>query len=187
VLLLLFFGEVRFLELALERVFGVLDVEVADQLLGDRRGALNGLAAGEDVLPDRAGDAGVVEGAVLEEVLVLDRHRGVTQRLGHRAFAHWLTDVFGLDEADQAAVGGVDRRRATLLHRLEAGKRRRRLVDVDRPAGGDAARDREGDGEDPEGDQHLFQLRGMRPASSPSRPARHSAANCTGDARLDRR
>ena len=40
-------GEVGFDQLALDRVFGVLDVEVADQLLGDRRGALDRLAAGE--------------------------------------------------------------------------------------------------------------------------------------------
>ena len=75
------FGQVGFDQLALERLFGVLDVEVADQLLGDRRGALDRLAAGQQVLPGGAGDAFGVERPVVEEVLVLDRDRGVLERL----------------------------------------------------------------------------------------------------------
>ena len=134
-------GEVGFDQLALDRVFGVLDVEVADQLLGDRRGALDRLAAGEDVLPGGAGDAFGVDRAVLVEVLVLDRDRRVLERLRQRPFRHRLADVVGADEPDQAAVGGVDRRGAALLDRLQARERRRRVVDAERPGGADAAGD----------------------------------------------
>ena len=89
-----FVGEARFDQLSLERVFGVLDVEVADQLLGDRRGALDRLAAGLDVLPGGAGDAFGVERFVLEEVLVLDRDRRLLQVLRQiLAAADRLADV----------------------------------------------------------------------------------------------
>ena len=79
-----FFGEFRFGDLAFQRLFVVLDVEVADQLLGDRRGALDRLAAGQQVLPAGAGDALVVERPVAEEVLVLDRDRRVLEGFRQR-------------------------------------------------------------------------------------------------------
>ena len=183
---LLLVGEVRFDQLSLDRLFGVLDVEVADQLLGDGRGPLHRLAAGEQVLPGGASDPGRVERAVVEVVLVLDRDRRVPERLRHRPFGDRLADVFGLDEADQAAVGGVDRRGAALLHRFEAGERRCRLVDVDRPAASHPAGDYARAKQDPERDRDLLPLRGMRPASPPSRPACHSAANCREGASLGR-
>ena len=67
-------------DLALEAVLGLLDVEVADELLGDRRGALLDLA-GLEVLHGRADDRGAVDAVVLVEVLVLDRDRRLLQRL----------------------------------------------------------------------------------------------------------
>ena len=58
-------------DLALEGVLGVLDVEVADKLLGDGRGALAYLARLE-VLERGSGDRNVVDASVLVEVLVFD-------------------------------------------------------------------------------------------------------------------
>ena len=55
------------------------DVEVPDELLGDRRAALDDVAL-RDVLVERSEDALVVEGAVLPEAGVLDRDRGLRQR-----------------------------------------------------------------------------------------------------------
>jgi len=175
---LLLVGKVCFDQLSFQRLFGVLDVEVADQLLGDRRGTLDRLAAGEQVLPGGAGDPGRIERTVVEVVLVLDRDRGVPEALRQRPRGDRLADVFGVDEADQAAVGGVDRRGTALLHRFEAGERRRRLVDVDRPAGGDRGPDQAQAEQDPQGDRDLLPLRGVRPASPLARAACHSAANC---------
>ena len=91
----------RFDQLSLQRLFGVLDVEVADQLLGDRRGALHRLAAGQQVLPGGAGDPGRVERAVVEEVRVLDRDRGVAaasaasprRRPAGGCFRRWMKPI----------------------------------------------------------------------------------------------
>ena len=83
---LLLFGEVRFDQLALDRVFGMLDVEVANQLLGDCRGTLNGLATGEQILQGGPRDAGRVDAAVVIEVLVLYRDRRLLEELG-KSFA----------------------------------------------------------------------------------------------------
>ncbi len=69
-------GETGLLDLARQSPLVVPDVEVPDQLLGDRRAALHDVAL-RDVLVERAGDALVVEGAVLPEAGVLDRHRGL--------------------------------------------------------------------------------------------------------------
>ena len=71
----LLIGQMRLDDLALERVARVLDVEVADQLLGDRRAALDGLAAREQVAPARADDRLRVDPALAVEVPILDRHR----------------------------------------------------------------------------------------------------------------
>ena len=117
---LLLVGQVGFDDLPLDRLFRVLDVEVADQLLGDGRRALHGLAAGKRVLPGGADDPGVVERAVVEVVLVLDRDRRVLEVLRQRLRGDRLADAARLDEADQAAVGGVDRRGASVLDRFQA-------------------------------------------------------------------
>src|SRR5205823_10050881 len=65
--------EARLLHLAPEGAL-VADVELADELLRDRRAALDHLA-GTDVLPRGAGDALVVDAAMLVETPVLDRDR----------------------------------------------------------------------------------------------------------------
>src|SRR5207248_8711037 len=70
--------EARFLHLAGERAVGVADVEVAHELLRDRRASLDDPAGG-DVLVQRSSDALVVERAVLPEAAVLDRNRRLRQ------------------------------------------------------------------------------------------------------------
>ena len=60
---------------------GLLDAEVADQLLGDRRAALDRFA-GFEVLDRGAEDPLVVDAAVFVEALVLDRDRRQLQVLG---------------------------------------------------------------------------------------------------------
>ena len=72
-------GEAGLLDLARQRPLRVADVEVAHELLGDRRSALHDVALRE-VLVEGAEDALVVESAVLPEARVLDRHRGLGQR-----------------------------------------------------------------------------------------------------------
>ncbi len=169
-------GEVGFLQLSLDRVLRVVDVEVADQLLGDGRGALHRLAAGQQVLPGGAGDRARVEGAVLVEALVLDRDGGVLEGFRQGAGGDRLADVVGADEADQAAVGGVDRRGAALLHRFQAGERRRRVVDVQRPGSGDAAGNRHDRRQHADGDGDLVPAGLGRLAPPPADPGRHRTA-----------
>jgi hypothetical protein len=70
-------GETGLPQLARERLLA-RDVEIADELLRDRRAALNNLAL-RHVGPERARDADGVDAAVLPVALVLDRNR----RLGH--------------------------------------------------------------------------------------------------------
>ena len=70
-------GERRLAHLARERPL-VADVRVLDELLRDRRAALDD-ALLADVLPERAADAAHVDAVVLEEALVLDRD----DRLAH--------------------------------------------------------------------------------------------------------
>ncbi len=171
-----FLRQRRFLDLPLQRVFRVVDVEVADQLLGDRRGALNRLAAGQRVLPGGAGDALRVEGAVGEEVLVLDRDGRVFQRFRQHFGRDGLTDVVGADEADQAAVGSVDRRGAALLDRFQARERRRRVVDVDRPGRGDTADCSREPDDDEDRDRDLVPARVVRLAPLPADTGGHPLA-----------
>src|SRR5262249_10161032 len=69
---------------AAERLRGLLDVQVARKLLGDRRAPLNDMA-GTHVRKQRAYDARVVERAVLPETAVLDRNRCAWHPLAHVA------------------------------------------------------------------------------------------------------
>ncbi len=88
-------GERRLAQL-LEHGPAALGLErVLDELLGDGRGSL-GRAAGHDVGTQGAGDALIVDPAVLVEALVLNRNRSLLHRLG---------DLIGLDQ-DPAVVGG---------------------------------------------------------------------------------
>ncbi len=70
--------QLRLDDLAFEVALGVADAEVADQLLGDRRAALDRFP-GFEVLDRGAQDALGVDAAVFVEALVLDRHRGELQ------------------------------------------------------------------------------------------------------------
>ena len=98
--------EARLLQLPLDRALAA-DVEVADELLRDRRAALDDLA-GVHVLPERPRDALDVDAAVLVEAPVLDRdgrlrHPGADPRERHR-----LTVPLGRDRAEDRVVRRVD-------------------------------------------------------------------------------
>jgi len=94
------------LDLPRQRVLGIVDVEVADELLGDRRGALldlAGLGVGDAGADDRA----VVDAAVLVEVRVLDRDRRLLQRGRDLLELDRLAEDVGLDVAE-AVAGGIE-------------------------------------------------------------------------------
>src|SRR5436190_8509750 len=100
--------QARLLDLALERPLPG-DVEVADELLRDRRAALDD-SAGAQVLRRGAEDALVVHAAVLVEAAVLDRDG----RLGHPAARPGERDrlavLLGGYRAEESAVVRVDER-----------------------------------------------------------------------------
>src|SRR5947208_6434209 len=100
--------EARLLDLALEGALAA-GVQVADELLRDRRSAFDDLA-GADVAPERAGDPDVVDAAVLVEAAVLDRDRGRRQPARHPAEADGLAVPLRRDRAEERSVRGVDER-----------------------------------------------------------------------------
>ena len=102
-------GERRLAHLARDRLL-VPDVGVLDELLRDRRAALDD-ALLADVLPERAGDAADVHAVVLVEALILDRD----DRL-----AHDRRDLLGLDE-DAALVAAQDGQHAPAVLRVDHG------------------------------------------------------------------
>ena len=122
----------RLADLPLDRLLGVGDVEVADQLLRDRRASLD-RGAGLQVLPARAHDRPVVDPAVLVEVLVLDRHRGVLEHPGDLFGGHRVPDRVRLDVAQALAVGGEHHRVAARLDRLQLVERWRVGPDAQHP------------------------------------------------------
>ena len=145
------------------------EVAVADQLLRDRRGALHG-PPGLEVRERGAGDALVVERAVLPEAPVLDRHRRLRQPVRHRAERHRLAMARGGDGAEERAVAGVhergpggdlgrERRLGARADRVRVGPERHRGAGG-RRAGHDDAEER--DREDPV------------PAPPPAAPSRTS-------------
>jgi hypothetical protein len=140
-LLLELLGHLGLADLALEVARRVLDVERADELLGDRGPALDRLARG-DVLHAGADHALEVDSLVLVEAPVLDRDRRLPDRDRH-VLPHDRRALLGrLDVAEPGAVGRVDDRARALVDRLE-------LVDVGRRGGhGDHPGDRR------EHDQH---------------------------------
>ena len=93
-------GERRLAHLARDRLL-VADVGVLDELLRDRRAALDD-ALRADVLPERAHDAARVDAVVLVEAAILDRD----DRL-----AHDRRDVVDVLE-EHAALRGRGARRA---------------------------------------------------------------------------
>src|SRR6185437_8439508 len=105
------------LDLPLERLLAA-GVEVPDELLGERRAALQRLARG-DVLPRRARDADVVDAAVLVEPAVLDRHRCLGQPGRHLAERDRLSVLVGRNRAEQRAVACVDEGVLADLHRAQ--------------------------------------------------------------------
>ena len=104
--------------LAAERLRGLLDVQVARELLRDRRAALHDVAR-PDVREQRARDAGVVERAVLPEAAVLDRHRRARHPFAHVGEIDRLAVLLGRDRAEQRAVGGVHEGVLADVDRLE--------------------------------------------------------------------
>ena len=98
--------ETRLGHLALDRSL-VGDVEVADELLGDGRPALDD-AACPDVTPQRARDALGVEPAVVVETAVLDRDGRPAEPRRHLAQRHHLAVPLRGDHAEERAIGRVD-------------------------------------------------------------------------------
>ncbi len=143
--------QLRLDDLAFEVLLRVGDAEVADQLLGDRRAALDRLA-GFEVLQRGAGDALVVEAAVLVEALVLDRHRRQLQAPGDALDRDRRARFVGGDDPELAAVGRVEGGITAPVDRLAGGERGRVGGDVEDP-GGDADHRDHGEREDAAADQ----------------------------------
>src|SRR5207247_1429737 len=119
----------RLLHLAPEGAL-VADVELADELLRDRRAALDDLARA-DVLPRGAGDALVVDAAVLVEAPVLDRdrrarHPGRDLRERHGLALALAVAVPG-EEIREVVAGRRAHESAPIAFRRSATARRRSL------------------------------------------------------------
>src|SRR5438067_1012594 len=100
--------ETRLPDLALEGPLAA-GVEVAHELLRDRRSALDDLA-GADVAPESAGDPDVVDAAVLVEAAVLDRDRGRREPVGHAPEPDGLAIPLGGDRPEQRSIRREDER-----------------------------------------------------------------------------
>ena len=85
------------------------DVEVADELLRDRRTALDDVTCLE-IRPESARDPDVVDPAVLIETAVLDRHGRLDQVRTDLVELHRLAILLGRDRAEERAVRRVDER-----------------------------------------------------------------------------
>ena len=120
-------GEARFAQLPRERALS-RDVEVAHELLRDRRAALHDLALA-DVGPEGAGDADGVDPAVLPVALVLDRNRRLADPRADLVRRDFLpVPSFGRDGAEAGAVRGVDERVLAERERLQRRERAALLV-----------------------------------------------------------
>jgi len=102
-------GEARLFELALDRPLLRHGVEVADELLRDRRAALDDLARA-DVLVESAGDADGVHTAVRVEPAVLDRNGRARHPRADLRAGDGLAIALGRNRAEQRAVTRVDER-----------------------------------------------------------------------------
>src|SRR5262249_23307609 len=99
--------EARLLDLAAEAPRGVLEVDVADELLRDRGAALDD-ATGTEVRERRAGDRPVVDAAVPVEAAILDRDRGLPEPARDPPERHRPALDGGRHLAERRAVGGVE-------------------------------------------------------------------------------
>src|SRR3954447_14048687 len=115
--------------LAADRLARCGDVEVADQLLRDRRGALQRLAAGPQIAPPGTDDRLHIDPAFFEEALVLDRDRRVLQPGCDPVPGHGLANRPGMDHAQLGPVRGVNRRHPRLLAWRQMTERRSGVVD----------------------------------------------------------
>ena len=158
-------GELGLADLALVGPL-LRDVEVADQLHRDRRAALHRLAVGE-VLDRGAHDARVVDALVVVVALVLDRDRGVLERLGDAVALDRAAQLVGLDEAEARAVGGADLGLRAEVARLERVQRRRGGCDRDHVADRGQAGQGDEHQDDREGEEGLVPRATAAAASSP--------------------
>ncbi len=179
-------GEDGFLELAVQTgLAGQQDV--LGHLLGDGRAAFQATTGQhvEDVLEHGPADAGHVDAAVAEEVLVLGRQEGVNDRLRHLVVGDVDTALVR-ELADQSAVLGIDarRRRRTIVRQL--GGVRHVVQDpggVDRhhhTGHGDGAQQGHARHDEPAFGYLHHELRKTRPMIRRlSRVARRAKRNCT--------
>src|SRR5262245_50880068 len=137
-----------FLDLPLERPLAG-DVEVANELLRDRRSALDDIAGAEvaDRGPD---DSLVVDAAVPVEAPVLDRDRGLRHPRAHLREGDRLAILLGGDRAQQRAVRGVDE--GVCGPALRTGRNRAELGQA--AAGLEGSGTAEPDRDDPADDRH---------------------------------
>ncbi len=131
-LLLVLARHLRFDDLALDGVLGVVDVEVADELLSDRRGSLLDLAC-LGVLHRGADDRAEVDAAVVVKVLVLDRDRRLLEALRDLLHLDRRAQDVGLHVPEGLTVGVVDLRVGAVARRPELVDRWRGVGDVKRP------------------------------------------------------
>src|SRR6187200_758282 len=139
------------------------DVEVADELLRDRRAALHRLA-GLHVLHRGARDPDEVDAAVLVVAAVLDRDRGAAHPRADLVERDGLAVALGGDRAESRAVGRVDERVRVLEDGLEpaevaASVHRLGLAEADSANGGEDAEEQDDE------DSELATAAGLRTAA----------------------
>ena len=161
-------------ELALQRLLA-RQVQVPDELLGDRRAALDDLA-GTDVGNDRTRDTDGVDAAVLVKAPVLDRDGGLRHPQAHLRSRHRSAVALGRNDAELRAVGRIDERVLADGHRLQRVEITTRSEDGRRPHG-----QREND-DDRQSQQHAEQEHAARALLL--RPGPPLAASAIGDVRL---
>src|SRR5262249_47532948 len=137
-------GQAGLPELARQGALRVPDVEVPDELLRDRRPTLHDVAL-RDVLVEGAGDPLVVEGPVLPEAGVLDRHGRLRQP--GRDLREWqrLSVRGRRDDAEQSPVVRVEERVLSERQRpevVEAAGRQQDLLSREGHGGEDERDDR---------------------------------------------
>ncbi len=146
--------QLRLDDLAVEVAVRVGDAEVADELLGDRRAALDRLPRLQ-VLERGAQDALGVDAAVLVEALVLDRDGRELELSGDAVDRDRGERLVGADDPQLAAVAGEEGRVAAPVDRFAGGERGRLGGDVEHPGGDDDCRDRDQDDDAPGREQQL--------------------------------